>query len=167
MKQGLCFHTCLHRYLKKASLPKHSRTRHSPSMCAKRALASSAAFCASLGLVNTLGTESMAAMDKISLEHLQGSQEAQGSVHSHPVTTYTSCNHTQQQAIQGLPGTQQGQGGHQASKVTPRQRHVVLPLYGHKQSQSPQPHSVTCPKKDVHIRCQEGAQILWVVDCHH
>lgn len=40
-------------------------------MCAKRALASSAAFWASRGRMNTLGTDSMAAMDSTSLEHLQ------------------------------------------------------------------------------------------------
>ena len=42
-----------------------------PLMCAKRALASSAAFAASRGRMNTLGTESMAATDRISLEHLE------------------------------------------------------------------------------------------------
>ncbi len=39
-------------------------------MCVNRALASSAALAASRGLMNTLGDESMAAMVKISLEHL-------------------------------------------------------------------------------------------------
>jgi hypothetical protein len=41
-----------------------------PSMCAKRALASSAALAASRGRRNTLGTDNMAAMDRISFEHL-------------------------------------------------------------------------------------------------
>ena len=47
-------------------------------MCAKRALASSAALAASRGRMNTLGTESMAAMERISLEHLQHSTAPQG-----------------------------------------------------------------------------------------
>lgn len=42
-------------------------------MCAKRALASSAALAASRGRMNTLGTDSMAAMERISLEHLHHS----------------------------------------------------------------------------------------------
>ncbi len=45
--------------------------RGAPSMCAKRALASSAAFAASRGRMKTLGMDSIAAMDRISLEHLQ------------------------------------------------------------------------------------------------
>lgn len=39
-------------------------------MCVKRALASSAALAASRGRRNTLGDDSMAATDRISLEHL-------------------------------------------------------------------------------------------------
>ena len=42
-----------------------------PSMCANRSLASSAALAASRGRMNTLGTDSIAAMDRISLEHLR------------------------------------------------------------------------------------------------
>ncbi len=41
-----------------------------PSMCVNRALASSAALAASRGRRNTLGDDSMAATDRISLEHL-------------------------------------------------------------------------------------------------
>jgi len=41
-----------------------------------RALASSAAFAASRGRMNTLGTDSMAAMDRISLEHLRAAARA-------------------------------------------------------------------------------------------
>jgi hypothetical protein len=48
---------------------------HSPSMCANRALASSAAFAASLGRMKTLGTDSMAATERISFEHLQATWE--------------------------------------------------------------------------------------------
>ena len=47
-------------------------------MCANRALASSAALAASRGRMNTLGTDSMAAMDRISLEHLQRSTAPEG-----------------------------------------------------------------------------------------
>ena len=43
-------------------------------MCVKRALASSAALAASRGRMNTLGTDSIAAMDKISLEHLRAAR---------------------------------------------------------------------------------------------
>ena len=49
-----------------------------PLMCAKRALASSAAFAASRGRMNTLGTESMAATDRISLEHLARTSTSAG-----------------------------------------------------------------------------------------
>lgn len=45
--------------------------RSAPSICAKRALASSAALAASRGRMKMFGTESIAAMDKISFEHLQ------------------------------------------------------------------------------------------------
>ena len=45
-------------------------------MCVKRALASSAALAASRGRMNTLGTDSMAAMDRISLEHLRAAHRA-------------------------------------------------------------------------------------------
>ena len=45
-------------------------------MCVKRALASSAALAASRGRMNTLGTDSIAAMDRISLEHLRAAQAA-------------------------------------------------------------------------------------------
>ena len=41
-------------------------------MCVNRALASSAALVASRGRRKTLGVDSMAAMDRISLEHLRG-----------------------------------------------------------------------------------------------
>ena len=51
--------------------PYQESTEHPPSICVKRALASSAALAASLGRMKTLGEESMAAMDRISLEHLQ------------------------------------------------------------------------------------------------
>ena len=45
-------------------------------MCVKRALASSAALAASRGRINTLGTDSIAAMDRISLEHLRAAHGA-------------------------------------------------------------------------------------------
>ena len=47
------------------------RACNPPSMCAKRLFASSAALAASRGRRNTLGTLSMAAMDRISFEHLR------------------------------------------------------------------------------------------------
>ena len=45
-------------------------------MCVNRALASSAALAASRGRMNTLGTDSIAAMDRISLEHLRAARRA-------------------------------------------------------------------------------------------
>ena len=43
-------------------------------MCVKRALASSAALAASRGRIKTFGEESIAAMDRISLEHLMNDE---------------------------------------------------------------------------------------------
>jgi len=43
---------------------------HAPSMWVNRDLASSAALAASLGRMKTFGDESIAAMERISLEHL-------------------------------------------------------------------------------------------------
>lgn len=60
----------------------HSRGG-SPSMCANRALASSAALAASRGRRKTLGEDSMAAMDRISFEHLHATQ--------HPCTPEHHC----------------------------------------------------------------------------
>lgn len=57
-------------------------------MCAKRALASSAALAASRGRMNTLGTESMAAMERISLEHLQYSMGPR----AHPSAMQLKCH---------------------------------------------------------------------------
>ncbi len=73
-------------------------------MCAKRALASSAALAASRGRMNTLGTESMAAMERISLEHLQHSTAPQGHRHqrcSSPSIRDFSCEGSRYQCLTG------------------------------------------------------------------
>ena len=76
-----------------------------PSMCAKRALASSAALAASRGRMNTLGTDSMAAMDRISLEHLRAACSAPRSRPTGPPVQPGSLHVAFIAPIAGAPGT--------------------------------------------------------------